>query len=516
MSEKKETTLSKVLDVISGSFAPIIGVLAGAGLLKAALSILVQLGWLDSESGTYIVLAAAGNSIFYFLPVFLGSSIARKLGVNGYVGAVIGASLLTPEIINLVNDGVASIEFLGLPVLLADYSSTVFPIFIAIFVYAALEKLLNKVIYKDIQMFMNPLISLLILVPLTVLFFGPFGNLIGEGLGWIISFLSDRSGLLAGAVLGGTWTFLTIAGLHWTIIPLAIANLANGPDPIIAMAAPAVFAQIGVAIAIFIKTKDNELKSLAASGILPGSLAGTTEAIYYGILLRFRKAFAYVIIAGAIGGAINGQLGVVMNDFVLPSVLSIPAFSPIVQHIIGTGTAFILGLILPFVFGYQGKNDTSFDLETIKPESITSPLKGNVVALSDVNEPLFATYTIGKGIAIQPSEGKVYAPADGVVTTLFPTQHAIGITSKNGAEILIYAGIDTVKLNGQYYQSHVQQGDQVKQGDLLLEFDIESIQQSGFETITPIVITNTEEYATINVTNESILSTESKLMKLEV
>lgn len=171
---------------------------------------------------------------------------------------------------------------------------------------------------------------------------------------------------------------------------------------------------------------------------------------------------------------------------------------------------------MPFVFGYQGKNDTSFDLETIKPESITSPLKGNVVALSDVNEPLFATYTIGKGIAIQPSEGKVYAPADGVVTTLFPTQHAIGITSKNGAEILIYVGIDTVKLNGQYYQSHVQQGDQVKQGDLLLEFDIESIQQSGFETITPIVITNTEEYATINVTNESILSTESKLMKLEV
>src|SRR5699024_1386563 len=259
----------------------------------------------------------------------------------------------------------------------------------------------------------NPLISLIILVPLTMLVFGPFGNLIGEGLGFIVTFLSDKSGLLAGAVLGGAWTLLTIAGLHWTIIPIAIANLANGPDPIIGMAAPAVFAQIRVAIAVFLKTKDKELKSLAVSGILPGSLAGTTEAIYYGILLRFRKTLVYVIITGAI----NGTFGVVMNDFVLPSVLSIPAFSPIGQHLIGSIVAFVLGLAVTYVLGFEEKNDNfNHQFVGVKPEMISSPIKGEIVPLTEVNEPLFATSTVGKGVAIQPVEGKVVSPVYGTVT----------------------------------------------------------------------------------------------------
>ena len=353
---KKESMLTKALGIVSGSFVPIIGLLAGAGLLKALISILSMTGVLSSESGTYIVLSAAGDAVFYFLPVFLGISIAIKLGANGYVGGAIGAALLTPEIMHLVEGGTEKIEFLGLPILLSDYSATVFPIFLAMFVYAGLDKLLKKVVYKEIQMFINPLISLLILVPLTLLIFGPVGTLFGEGLGSVINFLSDKSGLLAGAVIGGAWTFLTIAGLHWTIIPLAISNLAMGSDPIIAAAAAGPFAQIGIATAIILKTKSNELKSIAVSGIVPGALAGTTEAINYGIILRFRRTMIYVAIAGAVGGAINGSLGVVMKDFVLPSVLSIPAFSPIWQYCIGISAAFVLGFLLTYILGYRGSN----------------------------------------------------------------------------------------------------------------------------------------------------------------
>ncbi|MDQ0973808.1 PTS system beta-glucosides-specific IIC component [Neobacillus niacini] len=518
----KETILAKVLGIISGSFAPIIGVLAGAGLLKAMLSVLTTIGWLSNESGAYIILSAAGDAIFHFLPLFLGISIALKLGANGYVGGVIGASLLTPEIMHLIENDVKTIDFFGLPVLLADYSSTVFPIFIAMFVYAGLDRLLKKVIYKDIQMFINPMISLIILVPLTMLVFGPIGTLLGEGLGSVISFLSDKSGLLAGAVLGASWTFLTIMGLHWTIIPLAIVNLATGPDPIIAMAAAAPFAQVGIGIAVFLKTRDKDLKALAASGIVPGALAGTTEAINYGIILRYRKTMIYVIIAAAIGGAFNGSVGVVMNDFVLPSVLSIPAFTPVWEYLIGIGAAFVIGFLLTYLLGYESKHsevDDGFTQNIFgipSSETIKSPLRGRVVPLSAINAPLFATETVGKGIAIEPEAGRIYSPVDGVITTQFPTGHAVGITSENGAEVLIYIGLDTVKLKGKYFTPHLKQGDHVKQGDLLIEFELDQIKTEGFETTTLVVITNTNQYIDVKATTSETVEQNDQLLKLTV
>lgn len=520
-NENKESKLSKVLGVISGSFVPIIGVLAGAGLLKALLSVLNMLGWISPESGTYLILSAAGGAVFHFLPVFLGISIALKLGANGYVGGVIGASLLTPEIVGLVDKGVKESDFLGIPVLLADYSSTVFPIFIAMFVYAGLDKLLKKVIYKDIQMFINPMISLLLLVPLTMLVFGPIGTLLGEGLGSIINFLSDRSGLLAGAVLGASWTFLTIMGLHWTVIPLAIANLAVGPDPIIPMAAAAPFAQVGIAIGVFLKTRDKNLKALAASGIVPGALAGTTEAINYGIILRYRRTMIYVIIASAVGGAINGALGIVMTDFVLPSVLSIPAFSPIWKYLIGIAVSFILGFLFTYLFGYESKKANEKDkygqmFVDVKPETIVSPLQGKVVSLAKINDMLFSTETVGKGVAIEPEVGKVLSPVNGVVTTQFPTGHAVGVTSDDGAEILIFIGVDTVKLNGQYFSPHVKQGDTVKKGELLIEFDLNKIKASGYQTTTPVVITNKEKYLNIIATKNDSVTPSDDLLKLTV
>ncbi|WP_028393763.1 glucose PTS transporter subunit IIA [Bacillus cihuensis] len=521
--EEKETVMNKILGIIGGSFAPILGVLAGAGLLSALLAVLTMLGWVSSESGTYAILSAAGHAVFYFLPIFLGITLSIKLGANAYVGGTIGAALLEPHFTELIANGAKHVDFIGIPVVLMNYSSTVFPIFIAVSIYAVLEKFLKKIIYKDIQMFINPLISLVIIVPLTVLVFGPFGTYVGEGIGAVIEFLSSRSGLLTGAVLGAVWTFLTLLGLHWAVIPIAIANLANGPDPIVGMAAAAPFAQIGMAIAVLLKTKDKNLKTLAGSAIVPGALAGTTEIINYGILLRYKRTMVYVALAGAVGGAINGALGAKMTVFALPSLLSIPAFTPIGIYVIGITVALVLGFILTYVFGFEDKNNKvtsksifETSLISVKTETISSPLSGELVPLSQFNDPLFSTETVGKGITIEPEIGKVVSPADGVITTLFPTEHAVGITSEGGAEILIFIGSDTVNLKGQYFTSHIILGDKVKQGDLLIDFDMEKIKEAGFQVTTPVVITNTSQYLDVTHTNNATVRANEDLLTVIV
>ena len=518
-SEKKVTVMNKILGAISGSFAPILGVLAGSGLLSALLAVLTMLGWMSKEGGTYAILSAAGHAIFYFFPVFLGITLAIKLGANAYVGGTIGAALLEPHYTDLIANGVKDVDFMGIPVIVMSYSSTVFPILIAVSIYAILDKFLKKVIYKEIQMFINPLISLVVIVPLTLLVFGPFGTYVGEGLGMGIEFLSSKSGLITGAVLGAAWSFLTILGLHWAVIPLAIANLATGGDPIIPMAAAAPFAQVGLGIGVFLKTKDKGLKTVAGSGIIPGALAGTTELITYGILVRYKRSMVIVAIAGAVGGAINGTLGLKMTTFVLPSFLSIPAFAPMGLYVIGVLVALVLAAVLTLIFGYEDKNqkDSSkamkeLGLTRVKKETIASPLSGSIVPLSKVSDPLFATETVGKGIAIEPEKGEVVSPVDGVVTTLFSTGHAIGITSENGAEILIYIGIDTIHLNGQYYTAHVKQWDKVSTGDLLIQFDIEKIKAAGYDTTTPVVITNTPEYVDVESTKRTTIQAKEDLI----
>jgi len=518
--KEKDSALNRVLGKISGSFAPILGVLAGSGLITALLAVLTKAGWMSPKGGTYAIFSATGHAVFYFLPIFLGTTLAKKLGANPFVGGTIGAALLEPHFADLVKAG-TKVDFIGIPVLLMNYSSTVFPIFIAVSIYALLEHFLKKVIHKDFQMFVNPFISLMIIVPLTILIFGPFGTYVGDMIAALIKFLSTKSGILTGALLGAGWTFLTIFGLHWTIIPIVIFNLSHGGDPIMGMAATAPFAQIGIAIGVFLKSKDKNLKTLSASAVLPGLLAGTTELVIYGIILQFKRTMVYVAIAGAIGGAINGVLGAKMTAFAFPSILTIPTFTPMGLFIIGIGVALLLGIILTYVFGFEDKKAASrlkagVSVPSLKTELIASPVSGKVVSLKKFPGPLFSTEIIGKGIAVEPVEGKIYAPVDGTVFTLFPTKHAIGILSEGGAEVLIFIGVDTIKLHGQFFTAHVQQGDQVKQGDLLIEFDIEKIKAEGYDTTTPVVITNQNQYIDVEKTKKDSVHVNDRLIRVVV
>ncbi|SDE54644.1 PTS system, beta-glucosides-specific IIC component [Priestia aryabhattai B8W22] len=524
--ESKGTLTSIIFETVSRSFSPLVGAFAGAGMLKAVLTVLVSLGWLSQESGTYHILSAAGNAVFYFLPIMLGITFATKLGANPFVGGTIGAALLEPNLTGLLAEGKTT-SFLSVPVVLMDYSSSVFPIFIAVIIYAALEKFLKKVIHKDVQMFLVPMLSLVIIVPLTVIAFGPFGVYTGNAIGSGISFLSDKSGILTGAVLGAAWTFLTIFGLHWALVPIILANIAAGGDPIFAMVASGVFAQMGVALGIFLKTKDKQVKALAGSTAVPGLLAGVTEPIIYGLVLRFKRTVPYVAIAGAVGGAINGLLGVKGITFAFPSLLSISAFSPIGTYTIGVLAALVCGALLTILFGFEDKKQqevASIQQETdnksenksslMKTAPIVSPLTGDVKLLNQVNDQVFSSGALGKGIAIEPTTGKAFSPVDGVVSTLFPTGHAIGITSDEGVEILIHIGIDTVQLDGKYYDPQIKQGDEVKQGDLLVNFDIERIKEAGYQVTTPIIITNTVNYLDVVPTDSERVALDDSILTI--
>lgn len=503
-SDQKGNLTSRIFEVISGSLHPLLGVLAGSGMLKALLTVLTMFHLLSPKSGTYLILSAAGNAVFYFLPILLGITISNKLGANPYVGGAIGAALLEPNFTGLIVGKTTT--FIGLPVVLMDYSASVFPIFIAITIFAVLERFLKKVIHKDVQMFLVPMLSLMIMVPVTAMVFGPIGVYVGNAIGAGVAFLSGKSGILTGAVMGAAWTFLTVLGLHWGLVPIILANIAKGGDPLIAMAAAAPFAQMGLAFGVFLRTKDKKLKTLSGSTLLPGILSGVTEPIIYGLLLRYRRTIPYVVIAGAIGGAINGFFGTKEMVFAFPCVLTIPVFNPIVIHSIAMAVAFGCSALLTITLGFEDKKVVSeakgeevkeivvVQEPLVNKINVSSPVTGEVVPLEQVSDETFAKEIMGKGIAVMPAEGRVVSPVDGKIQMIFKTKHAIGILSEDGAEILIHIGIDTVKLDGKHFKAHVKNGDSVKKGDLLVEFDKDAIIAEGYQVVTPVIITNSANY----------------------
>lgn len=520
---EKVSIVSKIFESISGAFSPLIPALAGAGMIKALLTILTTMGWMSDASSTYAILSAAGNAVFYFLPIFLGITLAIKLGGNPYVGGAIGAALLDPNFTALIGvEGGAN--FLGMPVTPIDYAFGVFPIFVAIFIYYYVDKLLKKIILKDLQLFLVPMISLLVMVPLTVILFGPIATTVGDVISNIFMGLFEFNKVIAGAAIGIAMPFLAVLGLHWGFTPITLQNLATmGGDPIEGAAVAAVFAQIGIAIGLFIKVrksrKNSELKVLAGSTAVTGILAGVTEPIIYGIILRYRRTIPILAIAGGIGGAICGGFGVTCNAYVFHNVFSMPVYTPFFGYILGIGTALILGAVLSYFFGLS-KEECEEDNEEVTSnedggtEEILSPMEGRQINLSEVEDEVFSSGAIGNGMAIIPSKGEVVSPVSGTITTIFPTKHAIGITSDKGVEILIHVGLNTTMLDGKYYTTHMSSGDKVKKGDKIVSFDKDKIEEEGYSVITPIILTNTNDLTDVIVEENKDVKIGTSIIKV--
>ncbi|WP_214795973.1 MULTISPECIES: beta-glucoside-specific PTS transporter subunit IIABC [unclassified Exiguobacterium] len=504
--EEKSGVFNRLIDVIAGIFTPILGPMAGSGLLKGLLAILVALGLLTQEMGTYVVLNAAADALFYFLPVILGHSAAKKFGGNPYIGMIIGGALVYPSIVAIQGAG-ESLTFLNVPVVLMSYASSVIPIILATYVSSKVETFFNRHTHEAVRNFTTPMMALLLVVPLTFLAIGPVATYASQGLANGYSFLYDLSPTIAIAFIGAFWQVLVMFGLHWGLVPIIINNLSVvGMDTIVVGVLMATFGQVGAVLAITLKAKNPKVKGLGTSSTIAG-VFGITEPAMYGLTLPRKKPFVFGMIGGAAGGVIGGLFGTAAYAMGGLGIFSIPVMIPATGvdlafygAFIGMAVAAVIALALTMVFHKEEVTVESQEQEVAQSVSeqvgfpVSAPLKGEVVSLETVRDEVFSSGAMGKGIAIMPSEGAVYAPFNGEIVTVYPSKHAIGLRSDTGVEVLIHIGLDTVKLNGKYFETLVTDGQKVREGDPLVRFDMDAIAREGYDTITPIIVTNTDHY----------------------
>jgi len=543
-NDKKVGLGARFIDMISGVFTPILGVLAATGMIKGLSALILALGWVTATSGTYNLLNIAGDGLFNFLPIFLGYTAMKKFGGTPFIGMAIAAALVHPTLTTLTAGNPLytlfkgslfqsdiRLTFLGIPVIMMSYASSVIPILLSAFFATKLEKGFKKIVPDVVKTFVVPFLTIIIMVPLTFLVIGPVATWAGTLLGAATLWIYKLSPIVAGLILGGFWQIFVIFGLHWGLVPIAINNLTTlHYDPVLATTVMVCFAQTGAVLAVMLKTKNKGLKTLSVPAFISG-IFGVTEPAIYGVTLPLKKPFIMSCIGGAVGGGIIGAtagklwmfggMGIfVIPTFIKPgSSLDMSVWGAVIALVAG----FIVAFVLTYLFGFKdpaNKEKATNEPKTVKVfdknriQQVISPLKGAVIPLNQVEDAAFSSEVMGKGIAIEPSEGKVVSPVNGVVTTLFKTKHAVGITSDNGVEILIHVGMDTVKLDGKHFTAHINQGDTVKAGDLLVEFDIAKIKEAGCEVTTPVIITNSADYAEINPTAKKAIEQKETLLTI--
>ena len=541
-ADKDMSLIDRFIDLISGIFTPVLSVLIATGMIKGFTALLTSTGIVAPAGGTAQMLTILGDMFFYFLPIFLGLTAARKFKMNEFTGMAVGAALVYPTVSSIMKgetlytmfDGTIfhsaiHMEFLGLPVILMSYASSVIPIIVALWFGAKVERGIAKVMPTMLKNFLTPFFTLLIVIPLTFLVIGPIATWAGQLVGAAAMAIYNISPVVAGIFIGGFWQVFVMFGLHWGLVPIMINNITvYGFDPLVVTYFGCSFAQIGVVLGIFLRTHDAKLKSISLPAFVAG-IFGVTEPCIYGVTLPRKKYFVISCIGGAVGGAIVALLSVKLFMFGGLGIFGYPTFidpktgnlAGMYGGMIASAVSFVFGLLVTAVVYRDAKTgepaeglavSTQKDGSIVEHEIIESPLTGAMVALEDVPDEAFSSGVMGKGIAINPTVGRVVAPADCTVATMFPTGHAMGLITEKGAEILIHVGMDTVKLEGKYFTVKAAQGDHVKKGQTLVEFDIEKIKAAGFSVITPVLVTNHAQYMDIVTTNETAVKEEENLI----
>lgn len=557
---RKTGWIDYCFEFLSDTFRPILWALLGASLIITLLILADTAGLQDfrapmnEQPAGYQLMHAMWKSVFYFLPIMIGATASKKLGANEWVGAAIPAALLTPQFIGLseiattttfMGGDAEKVSIFGLPLILNDYSSQVFPPLLAAIGLYWVEKGLKKIIPSSLHMVFVPFFSLLIMIPLTAFLLGPFGIGVGNGISNFLAWVNDFSPFVLAIIIPLLYPFLVPLGLHWPLNAIMVQNLATlGYDFIQGPMGAWNFACFGLVAGVLVvsfKEHNKAMRQVATGGLAAGLLGGVSEPSLYGIVLRFKKTYPRLLPGCFAGGVVMGIFDIKANAFVFTSLLTIPAMTPALGYLLGIAVAFFVSFFLVVFFDYrspeereevraqiaaereaEGKEPAIPAESAAKPESgvavpaaaaaaapvavaapaseaikLDSPLEGEAVELSEVPDPIFAGAKLGEGMAIKPTGNTVYAPADGKILTVQKSGHAVGLSLDSGVQLLIHVGLDTVELAGEGFTVHVEKKQRVSAGDKLITFDQEFIESKGYNLITPVVVTNTSKFFSI-------------------
>ncbi|MDO4634109.1 MAG: beta-glucoside-specific PTS transporter subunit IIABC [Eubacteriales bacterium] len=532
----QKVDLNFVLQKISQIFTPLVPAIAASGLIKGLLSAASKLPAFDAftATSTYTLLNTASNIIFFFMPIFLAYTAAKALKCNEIIAMVLGAFLCHPVIDALIQDVATPSTIFGLPVIkkaftigestkVFSYTESVIPIILAVICLAFLEKWLKKIIPEILQVILVPGICLIVMVPVMLVVVGPVGIYVGYAIQWLYQALYSFSPLLGGIIVGGLWGVCVIFGAHRALLPIGLNDVAiSGTNTLMCFAGAANFAQAGAALGVTLKTKSAEMKQVAGAGALSAALVGVTEPAIYGCNLRLKKPMICAVIAGACGGAVMGVGHAINTGFANNGVLTImsyygegTSFAQFMAYLIGIAVAFFGAAVLTFLVGFEDdvkvqaadenavkKNEVEVTAANADVK-ICAPAEGKAVSLKTVNDEVFASEALGKGVAIIPTKGEIVAPADGKLTVLYPTLHAMGLMLDNGVELLIHVGINTVEMDGKGFKKYAEQGQRVKKGDRIVGFDIDAIKASNYDPTVMVVVSNTDDLAGVGFSEKA-------------
>lgn len=523
-SKEKRKIGSVILDFLVGVFQPLVPAIAGGGVLKSTLMLLSLLGLMDAESQTYQIFTMIGDAPLYFLPILVAITTANKLKANALVAASAVGALLLPNLLSMIEDGAQLFSFNLQSI---AYAYQVFPAILTVILFAQVEKLWTKVSPKPIRIFFVPMMSLVVTVPIALLLLGPFGYTLGQGLSSVILTIFESVGWIAVALLAAVLPFMVATGMHKAMLPYAITTMGEMGREILYLPASLAhnIAESGACFAVSMRTSDKKLKATAISAGI-SAFFGITEPALYGVTIQNKKVLSSVMIGSFIGGTFIGLVGLQAFALVGPGVASLPMFISedlprnIIYAIFGLLISFLATFIVTLILFKEKKEDKAKSnssntfLSHHTDLTIYSPVKGELIPLTDVKDDVFSTKVMGDGLAIQPEEGALFAPADGKIEMVFNTKHALGIELDNGAQLLFHVGIDTVQLQGEYFEAHVEVGEEVKQGQQLLTFDLNKIIAEGFEPTIVCVVTNNEDYQVEVQNQDKQVTEESEIMTI--